>query len=807
MNHHEINVEDLPTVNHNGEQVIELHLNANGEPILPNGEVVRLAAARPLDHYEQELQKVLQDTREKNFGGQRYSYKDVKENIRQQQFDNLFGPSMSGNSTLIKDISMDPNLMIRAASQALNNINTGPLQNAGLDVQKQVREYMFKELTAKIGNAALGDLHSKRYVKHTFDDDVKRYKYALHPIDLSTSSKEVARQVLWDYYRVENLRHPESMRNNLVRRLLQKAIAGTEKVLRLCDHDRNMIQSDLRLFQYQYNKGENLEANAEMIQLLTSKIENSVHRNIYYEELKERLEEYYNELNSSETLHRETRERALERQRSELVSTEAANRARKRTQVTLPEWGTQMEMNINNKKTLIQQVQLQERGDNVYEGEPYESDEKCRKYLKACKSIINFNLTPQASFDVMMALCKPYGPCYNAWLHAEQAVVREEKDAYEIFAKVWFSIQTWSSVPANRDRIKKAIVSAILISPPKHVTELAAWGQGKMHALVRDLHDNLDDDLAKIYIKKDMEDIMKAVIHIWYYKNSIYILQEYDRHYRYWVQTNEDASPRDSWQYLETWQFFNNSTGGEIPKEASPTFGMQNDWVSLCQHRYQELISQKRRQEAAGKGLASRRPPPDVRRPPIAKVHELGATLDKLHLPQDKPSREYLAINEAVADRTPATGDTSGRSTPSNFFKRAFPTWQRTLGSGKCHKCGSTDHAANRCAKYGYRSRVVREKCDNCGWHHQGDCLDSLNPRQARVHAVEAETPGIRSYDLSALAREEEERERAQDTVELADLYESDEEEDQLDEYEGNPIGNREVADSHQYHDTYHDEH
>ena len=116
MNYHEIAADDLPTVDHNGEQVIELHLNADGEPILPNGEIVRLAAARPLDRFEQELQQVLKDTREKNFGGERYAYKDVKESIRQQQFDNLFGPSMSGSSTLVKDISMDPNLMIRAAS-------------------------------------------------------------------------------------------------------------------------------------------------------------------------------------------------------------------------------------------------------------------------------------------------------------------------------------------------------------------------------------------------------------------------------------------------------------------------------------------------------------------------------------------------------------------------------------------------------------------------------------------------------------------------------------------------------------------
>ena len=803
MNFHEIAAEDLPTVDHNGEQVIELHLNAEGEPILPNGEVVRLAAARPLDRYEQELQQVLKDTREKNFGGKRYAYKDVKENIRQQQFDNLFGPSLSGSSTLVKDISMDPNLMIRAASQALNNINTGPLQNAGLDVQKQVREYMFKELTAKIGNSALGDLHAKRYVKHTFDDKVESYKYMLHPIDLSTSSKEVARQVLWDYYRVENLRHPESMRNNLVRRLLQKAIAGTEKVLRMCDHDRSIKQSQLQLFQYQYNKGEDIEANAEMINLLTRKIDEDVYRNIYYEELKERLEEYYNELNSSETLHREAREKALERQRTELVSTEAANRARKRTQVSLPEWGTQMEMNINNKKTLIQQVQLQEKGDNVYEGEPYESDEKCRKYLKACKSIINYNLTPQASFEVMMALCKPYGPCYSAWSHAEQAVVREEKDAYEIFSKVWFSIQTWSSVPANRDRIKKSIVSAILISPPRHVTELAAWGQGKLHALVRDLHDNLDDDLAKIYIKKDMEDIMKAVIHIWYHRNSIYILQEYDRHYRYWVQTNDDASPRDSWQYLETWQFFNNSTGGEIPKESTPNFGVQNDWVSLSQQRYQELISQKRRQEAAGRRVLPGRPSQNGKRQLKAKVHELEATMDGMTLTPDKLPKESPAIKEAIVERV---GGASGRSTPTHFNKKALPSWQQALGTGICHKCGSSGHYANKCAKYGVRTKVVREKCGNCGWHHQGDCLDPPNQRQARVHATEADMTGIRSYDLSALAREEEEREKAQDLAELEDLYESDEEEEPLDEYEGSPSGLHELADGHLDQDIYNDE-
>ena len=633
----------------------------------------------------------------------RLTYTDVKEDISRTKMENVFGKTSFGRSVYVEDITQNPIMMMREASAEVNKVNKGLTDP---EARKAVGAWVFKQVGAQMGNIALHEVQQNRYLRDEFDSNPDNYTIDVSSNIITTerSGGNIVRQVLHSFYSTESPKHLLRDRNDLVRKLIVKA---------LNDLNRDEQDTNMEMLIYHVNRqaaGDNQGAIAQLeLGHLISKTDR-----VRQIRIREALLMEQNRLQSREVIDLERDEDRRIEQRKNLLNSESARRTQKRPQMEIPQFGVRNVISIDMRKLMMQTYQAM---PIKFEG-PGSGTKPIQEYLDHCRTLINGVLTPRAGFDVLTKMAKPESMA-RAYLEARlDTIHRNLCDPEEVFRSCWYNVQVWADEQNKDDSIRRTLAYHIN-HPPDHVDALFPW-VCTVAGLVQDLYKEKDEKIANEYIIDNFNDIVHATLAInWEHKITTIEAIHDD-----WFKAEDPKKLKTVWDHADVWKKCCLGANLHIKKSKTQVYDEPGTWVEQARlQRNRKLALRKEVAVTGGNGSSSQKKT-SRRTQPYARVQEISEV-------KDQP----MVVNERELDVISNAGSrTSSRSRGKKTTKRP---------SGVCHKCGEKGHMSTRCNLYGYRSELLKEpfSCKHCGWFHSGECR-TKGPK-AGLYVMDANLPII----------------------------------------------------------------
>ena len=633
----------------------------------------------------------------------RLTYTDVKEDISRAKMENVFGKTEFGRSVYVEDITQNPIMMMREASLEVNKVNKAL---SDPEAKKAVGAWVFKQVGAQMGNIALHEVQQNRYLRDEFDSNPDNYKIDVSSNIITTdrSGGNIVRQVLHSFYSTESQKHLLRDRNDLVRKLIVKA---------LNDLNRDEQDTNMEMLIYHVNHqaaGDNQEAIAQLeSRHLVTKTDR-----VRQIRIREALLMEQNRLQSREVIDLERDEDRRIDQRKNLLNSESARRTQKRPQMELPQFGVRNVISIDMRKLMLQTYQAM---PIKFEG-PESGTRPIQEYLDHCRTLINGVLSPRAAFDVLTKMSKPDSMA-RAYLEARlDTIHRNLCDPEEVFRSCWYNVQLWADEQNKDDSIRRQLAYHIN-HPPDYADALFPW-TCKVAGLVQELYKEKDEKIANEYIIDNFKDIVHATLAInWEHKiTSIEAIHDD------WFKAEDPKKLKTVWDHADVWKKCCLGANLHIKKSKIQTYDEPGTWVEQARlQRNRKLAMRKEAAMAGGRSSSSQRKS-TRKTQPQARVQEISEVKD---LP--------VLVNEKELDAISNAGSrTSKRSRGRKTTKR--PT-------GVCHKCGEKGHMSTKCNLYGHRTELLKEpfSCEHCSWFHSGECR-TKGPK-AGLYVVDADLPVI----------------------------------------------------------------
>ena len=618
----------------------------------------------------------------------RYSKKQVWKDNEQANLEKMFGNKRGGRDRVVIDVNNKPAHRLREQERIWKEGVNTYLQGTSDEARRQLH----KKITDKSADKLARDMRKRseleRFAVVVFDEDPSHYEVNVElyspsepgGVDITKSPHYIVSRVLKSLY---DKLHPDFRKNkvhHMKRQLLARAIDEINARLQQMLHELTVLMAVRKVVSHRSRtRQKQMETETE------EQRETILFRKNQYEVMLRALKGEAEHLNSSKVMEED---QEIERDRladEKLMNTEQLRRVARRAQVDVPEFGEGTYYDVHNLKLKCSML----TGYNKVKGN--EDFEAIQQYLRNCRLLIHNHLTPDGGFHVLSDFANHQGAIYKQVQMYRQYITDRGTDSAKAFSSCWNYIQSLADSPNNEAKVVDEIVDAMLAAPDQ-ANQMHKWLM-EVVPLIYDLNRGRSPQSQDIYMVDDIEDVMKAVLYMWWPREQPMIME----YYREWKRKDK---PEDGLEIQETWK--NTFKGREeelrVWKVDIPYFRGGERWMVLAKNAFN-----RRKGQASPKYEARRYNSPGLSLPPRAPSRSGGNVKQTL-----------VRENDARSTTSQNKGGEGARycfrcGNPAHFAPACdmYPGDRRETPCPKCPEKLKLSHSAAEC-KGSYRGKIMK---------------------------------------------------------------------------------------------------